>query len=87
MSDIYIRVPVACPRCSRETLLPLPTEAIMDALEEAAPLRLSVPCHCEVWFASENETEQIREYLQATYAYVANDNQSARRSWIDGPPP
>ncbi len=78
MGDVYIRVPVACPICSQESLVALRAEAILDALEAAAPLRLSTPCHRRAWCANSIETDQIREYLLATYNF-ATSNQNG---WI-----
>jgi hypothetical protein len=71
MNDVHIRVPITCPVCSRESLLSLRADAILDALEATAPLRLSVSCHCHAWFASSDEIEQMREYLLATFSFSA----------------
>jgi hypothetical protein len=71
MNDVYVRVPITCPVCSHESLLSLRADEILDALEAAAPLRLSVSCHCQAWCASSDEIDQVHEYLMATFNYSA----------------
>jgi len=57
-------------------LIVLRAAEILDALEASAPLRLSVPCHCQAWCASALETDQIREYMLATFNYALSDKVS-----------
>lgn len=63
MGDVYIRFPVTCPVCSVELLTAFRFDAVVDTLDNAAPLRLSAACHAAAWDASSVETEQIRDYL------------------------
>jgi hypothetical protein len=57
------RFPVVCAFCGRESLFHALRREITQALTTRGPIRLSSPC-CdnEGWFASEIETEQIRQY-------------------------
>ena len=73
MDDVYIKVPVVCPICQQESLIALRAEAIIDALDEEAPLRLIATCHDKGWYASEVETEQIRDYLLCTMRFSATE--------------
>jgi hypothetical protein len=70
MDEIYIKVPVVCPICRQESLIALRAEAIIEALDEEAPLRLVAACHDKGWYASEVETEQIRDYLLCTMKFA-----------------
>jgi hypothetical protein len=79
MSDVCIWVPITCPVCAHESLRSLRADAILDALESAAPLRLSVSCHCQAWCASSDEIDQVREYLMATFSYSQSPSVSATR--------
>jgi len=58
-----LRFPVVCASCGRESLFNALRSEITRALTTRGPIRLSSPC-CdnEGWFASEIETEQIRQY-------------------------
>ena len=65
MLEAVLRVPVACPKCTREQLLELAAGTVAEALASGAAILLFVSCHRAAWKASLVEREQLREYLDA----------------------
>jgi len=66
VGEVYIRLPATCPVCQAEALTPFRVEAVLDALDDACPLRLFALCHGKVWDANPREIQQIRDFLSAT---------------------
>lgn len=66
MSEAMIQFPVTCPECRKEVLITRPLKTVSDALiTQTNTLPLYAPCHARRWTATEEELQQIREYLGA----------------------
>jgi hypothetical protein len=77
MEEPTIRVPVNCPACAQEHLCRLSIAAAAAALLSGDRLRLMCRrCHAN-WIATDNEREQIREYLTALDSIAAAGPQLA----------
>ncbi len=74
MADVYIRFPVTCPICGKESLTASRAETIIDCLDSRTTLRLSSTCHGAVWMASAVEEEQIRDYLFMTIGFTKSSD-------------
>jgi hypothetical protein len=67
MDDSYIRFPITCPRCGKESLTKFRAVIVTIALIEWRSMRLYSHCHEVFWDASDLELEQIRAYLGASW--------------------
>ncbi len=74
MADVYIRFPVTCPVCGKESLTAFQAEVLIDAMDSRSPLRLASTCHDASWLASGVEEEQIREYLFTTFGFTKSSD-------------
>lgn len=63
MGEVYIWILVTCPICDAELSLALRIGAVVDCLDEGAPLRLRAACHNVAWYATPAEVERIREVV------------------------
>ena len=73
MNDMTIQFPVTCPECGREALLTRPLATVTAALMTGSkPLPLYAPCHSHRWMASQEELQQVREYLGAWFIAAAS---------------
>jgi hypothetical protein len=67
MEQSYIRFPITCPRCGKESLTRFRAVIVTISLVEWHTMRLYAPCHEVFWDASDLELEQIRAYLGASW--------------------
>jgi hypothetical protein len=67
MDESYIRFPITCPRCGKESLTKFRAQVVTIALIEWRSMRLYARCHEVFWDASDLELEQIRAYLGASW--------------------
>lgn len=81
MNDSVVRFPVTCPACSRESLVRLSADAILQSLATDRPLKLYAKCdhHAIAWVANEIERNQIREYTDAVHLSFDEKSNCARR--------
>lgn len=63
MIEPTVRFPVVCPKCGREKLTELPINEVAYALKRGFDITLVATCHDVIWTATEQELEQIHEYL------------------------
>jgi hypothetical protein len=74
MSEATIQFPVICPDCRKETLITRPLKTVTAALiTRTNTLPLYAPCHARRWTATEEELQQIREYLGAWLTASASE--------------
>ena len=76
----FLRFPTVCPRCSKESLIALPLSVVTGALTTGSKLRLRSGCCFEVvWYASEVEREQLREYW---LSFTMDEEQGSRAEGV-----
>ena len=75
MNEAMTRFPVKCPKCGGESLAQLHVATIAEAFLLENPIRLHAYCHDRWWDASQEERQQIREYL------VERRYDALRRKW------
>jgi hypothetical protein len=63
---LNVTFPITCPLCKKESLTSLPASVINRAILTEERLALRSGCHGVEWRASNQEAEQIQEYLWAT---------------------
>jgi hypothetical protein len=63
MIEPTARFPVVCPKCAREKLTEFPVNEVAYALNGCSDITLVAACHEVIWTATEQELEQIHEYL------------------------
>jgi NH3-dependent NAD+ synthetase len=63
MIEPTVRFPVVCPKCGREKLTEFPINEVVYALKGGSDITLVATCHDVIWTATEQELEQIHEYL------------------------
>ena len=74
MSEETIQFPVTCPECRKEALIARPLKTVTAALiTQTISLPLYAPCDARRWTATEEELQQIREYLGAWLTASASE--------------
>ena len=75
MNEPTIQFPVTCPECGKEALNARPIAIVANALlSRMDRLELYAPCHARRWIASNEELQQIREYLGAWFKAGADEH-------------
>jgi hypothetical protein len=82
MNATFVRFPVTCPACSRESLARLSMDTILQSLATDLPLKLYAQCdrHAITWVANEVERNQIREYADAVHLSLSEKSNCERRT-------
>ena len=80
MGEPFIRFPIKCAKCGDDSSGEYAVAYVASALlTKGDPLILSAPCHENSWAATDQELEQIREYLGAVLSSLPPPSASLHR--------